>query len=136
MAGIKIKGTQAVIRMLKGATKEIQREVDAEIFATLHDIRNRAISAAPVDTGFLVNSIHVIEAEGIVRAEAYYAPYIEFGTGTAVRIPSYDGLDEYAAQFKSPTGNDRVNLPARPFLIPAWIDESLKLIRRLQNDSR
>lgn len=48
----------------------------------------------------------------------HYAPYVEFGTGS-----SYDGSElsalgipeKYAAQFKGKS-QDRVHLPARPFL--------------------
>jgi HK97 gp10 family phage protein len=47
----------------------------------------------------------------------HYAPYVEFGTGTMVSVPT--GLEDFAMQFKG-AGIKDVNLPARPFLVPAF----------------
>lgn len=57
-----------------------------------------------------------------------YAPYVEFGTGKMVVVPA--GLESYAMQFKG-QGIKEVNLPARPFLFPAYEIEAPKFIERL-----
>jgi hypothetical protein len=59
-----------------------------------------------------------------------YAPYVEFGTGTMVDVP--DGLEDYAMQFKG-QGIRQVNLPARPYLFPAFFKEQKELLKRLKN---
>lgn len=120
---------RAVIKTITQQKERISKEVSAEITATLYDIRNQARANAPVDVGYLRNSIHVVEQEGAVVAKANYAPFVEFGTGTAVRVPP--GLEDYALQFKRPNERD-VSLPARPFLIPAWHQHTTKLINRLR----
>lgn len=120
---------KAVIKTITQQKERISKEVNAEITATLYDIRNQARANTPVNTGYLRNSIHVVEQEGAVVVRADYAPFVEFGTGTSVQVPA--GLEEYALQFKRPNEND-VSLPARPFLIPAWHERTTKLINRLR----
>ena len=64
-----------------------------------------------------------------VEAKAKYAPYVEFGTGGLVDIPT--GYEQYAAIFKG-KGIRKVNLRARPFLIPAFENEVPQLMKRLK----
>lgn len=117
----------------KKRIKDISDMVEGEIEASAFDIRNEAVTTVPVDTGILKGSIKVVPGEHrfhkIIEAGAHYAPYIEFGTGTLVNVPS--GLEDYAIQFKG-KGVKQVNLPARPFLIPAWEKERLKLVERIR----
>ena len=58
-----------------------------------------------------------------------YAPYIEFGTGTMVSVPPE--LKKIAEQFRG-KGIRKVNLPARPFLYPAFVEGRLKYLRDLK----
>lgn len=51
-----------------------------------------------------------------LNANADYAPYLEFGTGGLVDIP--EGFEKLAATFKG-KGIKKINLPARPHIIPA-----------------
>lgn len=117
----------------KKRIKDISDMVEGEIEASAFDIRSQAVTTVPVDTGILKGSIKVVPGEHrfhkIIEAGAHYAPYIEFGTGTLVNVPS--GLEDYAIQFKG-KGVKQVNLPARPFLIPAWEQERLKLVERIK----
>ena len=69
------------------------------------------------------NHARMINAKAINRgytarlnANADYAPYLEFGTGGLVDIP--EGFEKLAATFKG-KGIKRINLPARPHIIPA-----------------
>jgi len=59
-----------------------------------------------------------------------YAPYIEFGTGTMVSVPPE--LKKIAEQFKAKPKVREVNLPARPFLYPAFVEGRLKYLRDLK----
>lgn len=58
-----------------------------------------------------------------------YAPYVEFGTGTMVSVPPE--LKKIAEQFRG-KGIRKVNLPARPFLYPAFVEGRLKYLRDLK----
>lgn len=85
-------------------------------------IESEAASNVPVDTGALKQSIQSQpikvtknQITGGVEVGADYAPYVEFGTGTRVKVPSE--LNAFAAQFKG-DGIKEVNLPARPFFYP------------------
>src|SRR5690625_2652106 len=117
----------------KKRIKDISDMVEGGIEASAFDIRRQAVTTVPVDTGILKGSIKVVPGEHrlhkIIEAGASYAPNIEFGTGTRVNVPS--GLADYAIQFKG-KGVKQVNLPARPFLIPAWEKERLKLVERIR----
>lgn len=65
-----------------------------------------------------------------VFVRAGYAPYVEFGTGGLVNVPR--GLEEYAMQFKG-RGIKQVNLPARPFMYPAFRIERPKIAKLVKD---
>jgi len=96
-----------------------KQELANEVGRGAMEIVGRAKQSAPKDTGALRQSINS-EASGkgvAVYANAKYAPYIEFGTGSQVSLADMKELgipDAYAAQFKG-KGIREVNLPARPF---------------------
>jgi HK97 gp10 family phage protein len=64
-----------------------------------------------------------------VGTAKHYAPYVEFGTGALVEVP--EGLEDFAMQFKG-AGIKEVNLPARPFLMPAFEKNIEPFIERLE----
>jgi HK97 gp10 family phage protein len=88
-----------------------------------------------VDFGILKNSIMPNYSQtgmGVqVGTDITYAPYVEFGTGSLVQIPI--GLESYASQFKG-TGFKEVNLPARPFLFPAFTEVAPEFINDLEKN--
>jgi HK97 gp10 family phage protein len=129
--GVKLKGNKALLNKLKEVGQVGKDLIEEEVFSSLHEIRNEAVSRVPVDTGILKNSI-VVQNEklsGKVIVNAKYAPYVEFGTGTRVDIP--EGLKDYAIKFKG-KGIKEVNLPAQPFLFPAWFRETKELMINLE----
>lgn len=87
----------------------------------------------PAKTRRLRNSIMSVfnKARQITRSgtNVEYSPYVEFGTGTMVDVPA--GLEDYAAQFKG-KGLRKVNLPARPFLFPAFMKQRQMLLNRIK----
>lgn len=111
--------------------KEYKDEIEAIIEDTTQNIETEATNNVRRDTSFLASSINAEykDLEGSVFVRKDYAPYVEFGTGGLVDVPS--GLEDYAIQFK---GNNikQVNLPARPFLFPAWKANSIKMLERLK----
>lgn len=120
-AGIKIN--QSDLAKLNKKLAQLQKfskqELSNEIGRSAMEIVGRAKQSAAKDTGALRQSINS-EASGkgvAVFANADYAPYIEFGTGSQVSLADMKELgipDSYAAQFKG-KGIREVNLPARPF---------------------
>jgi phage gpG-like protein len=118
-----VKINQADLSKLNKKLAQLQKfskqELSNEIGRGALEIVGRAKQSAAKDTGALRQSINS-EASGkgvAVYANANYAPYIEFGTGSQVSLADMKELgipDSYAAQFKG-KGIKEVNLPARPF---------------------
>jgi len=108
-----------------------------ELRKTALDIARLAKRTVPVDTSALRNSIEAeIQGKTVsVLVNKDYAPYIEFGTGSMVKIDDMISLGippSYAMQFKG-KGLREVNLPARPFLFSSARIEYNKLLNRLNN---
>lgn len=95
------------------------------------NVQRGAKQNVPVDTGRLRSSIHrtTNRLNGTVHTNVEYAPYIEFGTGSEVDVP--EGLEDYALQFKG-DGKRQVNMPAQPYLFPAWEKERPKYIKEVK----
>lgn len=128
----KMEGLDRLQKKLDALPKKLTTEVGGEIEAGARNIERNAKIQVPVDTGRLKNAISAYKAGPItweVVAQTNYAAYVEFGTGTAVRVPS--GLEDYAMQFK---GSNRAfaNLPARPFLFNNYLRERPEIIKRLK----
>ncbi|WP_128545067.1 HK97-gp10 family putative phage morphogenesis protein [Larkinella soli] len=129
---MKVRGLKELERDLARLARQVPEVAEAEVEATGRLIEARAKANAPVDTGKLRQSITYEATSGgkgaKVTANAPYAPYIEFGTGGRVDVP--DGWGDLAAAFRG-RGIRSVNLPARPFLIPAYSAETRALMERL-----
>lgn len=127
---IELKGIEKFKRELGKVKSDITRELEQHTSASLIKIQSDAKRGSAVDTGRLRASIHKRQegTSGDVFTNVEYAPYIEFGTGSLVSVP--DELKDYALQFKG-RGLRNVNLPARPFMYPAFVKERPKYIRNL-----
>jgi phage gpG-like protein len=118
--------------------KDFDKKVlSSELGRTALDISRLAKRTVPVDTSALRNSIEAeIQGKTVsVLVNKDYAPYIEFGTGSMVKIDDMISLGippSYAMQFKG-KGLREVNLPARPFLFSSARIEYNKLLNRLNN---
>jgi HK97 gp10 family phage protein len=129
--GVNLTGIDSLQNALKKLDEKLVKEVSNEINASALKIQSDARKLAPVNMGFLRNSI-VLDGElgGLtvdVAAKMPYAAYVEFGTGAKVSIPS--GYEEYAALFK---GTRKVSgMRSQPYLIPSYEIEKPKLIKRL-----
>jgi HK97 gp10 family phage protein len=129
-----IQNLSEIFKDLDKLDVKIQAEVRNELNASALTIQSSAKRLAPVDLGFLRNSIYLKEESKkeqlvfTVGAKAKYAPYIEFGTGTEVTVPA--GYEELAIVFKG-KNSARVNIRPQPFLIPSFETEKPKLIERI-----
>lgn len=113
-------------RRYKQLPKDLQRELKTAINdvtrQTSKDAKMFARSNVNVITSGLVMGIgtpYITDGgfTGEVSVRVPYAPYVEFGTGNLVKVPQE--LRDYAMQFKG-RGIRQVNLPARPYLSPAF----------------
>lgn len=128
--GFSLTGIDKQVKELKSYKKEIQEKIDNEMQASVITIAEDAKAAAPRKSGGLKDSIgwnRLRDHSYNVVAEKNYSPYVEFGTGGLVDVPT--GLEEYAMQFYIGPG---VNLPAHPFLFPAYKAEKKELIKRIR----
>ena len=114
--------------------------LSTEIAHTLLDITKKAVRRAPVagkgkSGGTLRQSIKptIQGLTGYVEASAHYAPYMEFGTGSAYSSSQLDALGiptSYSAQFLG-KGIREVTLEPRPFLFNSARDAFGAMLGRL-----
>jgi HK97 gp10 family phage protein len=131
----KIEGLDALIKRLGKLSPKIAKEVAMEVNASALAIQSKAKRDVVVDNGTLRNSIQLKEVNVgtkivyTVGSALKYAPYIEFGTGGLVNVPA--GFESFAMQFKGTKGR-KINLRARPYLIPAFESEIPILRKNIQ----
>lgn len=132
---MEIKGINEVIANLRKYGKEAEKDISGVTEQMARKIESYAKQNAPIDLGKLGQSIQAvkdtdtswnIEAGGIL---APYAPFIEFGTGGLVEVPTE--LKEQAIKFKG-KGIKQINLRARPFLYPALLRGRVEYLDKLK----
>jgi HK97 gp10 family phage protein len=132
----KIEGLDALIKRLGKLPPKIAKEVAMEVNASALAIQSKAKRDVKVDNGTLRNSIQLKEVNVgtkivyTVGSALKYAPYVEFGTGGEVNVPA--GYETFAIQFKG-KGIRKINLRARPYLIPAFESEIPILRKNIKN---
>lgn len=105
-----IKGFDKLQAKIKALPKELQEEVVGEIQAWGNEVNTEQlglISQQKIqDLGALQqNTKSIPKPDGVeLISNVYYAPYIEFGTGPKVQIPSE--LNDYASQFRGKKRGD------------------------------
>jgi len=132
----KIEGLDALIQRLGKLSPKIAKEVAMEVNASALAIQSKAKRDVQVDNSTLRSSIQLKEVNignkivYTVGSRLKYAPYVEFGTGGLVNVPA--GYELFAMQFKG-KGVRKINLRARPYLIPAFESEIPILRKNIQN---
>ena len=135
----RIEGLDALIKRMGKLAPEIAKEVAMEVNASALAIQSKArrsVASNSTDKGRLVGSIQLKEINKgdkvvyTVGSRLKYAPYVEFGTGGTVNVPS--GYEDFAIQFKG-KGIRKINLRPRPYLIPAFESEIPILRKNIQN---
>ena len=132
----KIEGLDALVKRLGKLSPKIAKEVAMEVNASALAIQSKAKRDVVVDNGTLRNSIQLKEVNignkivYTVGSALKYAPYVEFGTGGEVNVPA--GYESFAIQFKG-KGIRKINLRARPYLIPAFETEIPILRKNIKN---
>lgn len=125
-----ITGLDSVLFNLGNAGALYEKKIKIAVATVSNDILNEAKSNAPVDKSNLIKSGRAEPTNGglggKITFSINYAPYVEFGTGGSVLIPK--GWESFAMQFKG-KGIRTINLPPRPYLLPAFE----KGVKALQN---
>lgn len=99
---LQLKGVQGVINALAQLDNEVSREVDAEMQASVNKMALTAKRKAPSNFAELRNSIgseRISPLSYSLFANAYHAPYIEFGTRGKVDVPAE--MEPVAAAIKA-----------------------------------
>lgn len=127
MAKVKY-GNWELVKELEEFEKETIRWAKKGIAKTTLKIYNTAVAMAPVDMGYLKESIDFIfkndGLKGIVSVGAEYAIYIEYGTGIYATGPGGSRAKKIPWSYKDDDGewHTTYGSPAQPFWEPA-IDE-------------
>jgi HK97 gp10 family phage protein len=113
---LEVEGLDKLIKKMGKLPQHVVNEVDAEMDGVARGYVNKAVAAAPVDTGYLKNGITFTRLSPMnfeIVSSAPYSAYVEFGTITMVSVPAE--LTSYAAQFKGKGIKKTGGMPARPF---------------------
>ena len=117
-----IKGLDKVYKDFAKLSQEIHKKVGLVTKANAMEISADARKKAPKDLGKLAQGISYEKVDDTFNYKIFaiekYSAYMEFGTGGMVKVPSE--LKEIAIQFKG-KGVKEINLPARPYLYPAFV---------------
>lgn len=102
-----VKGLTKTLKSLKKFGEEADKEIDAVAKGVSDDISLSAKQKAPINIGKLAQSISspaqkLDQREYKVAVLAEHAPYVEFGTGSKVKVPAE--FAEMAAKFKGKKG--------------------------------
>ena len=131
---INVFGIDKLIGELKNYSEKVYTNIDNAMQESARNVQRQAIMDAPSDMSTLRRSIEVKPIkEGTwsgyeIFSLLPYAPYVEFGTGTRVTIPT--GYEEYAMQFKGQ--KEIVGMNAQPYLIPNFEMEKANLMANLK----
>lgn len=129
-----IKGLDKVYKDFAKLSQEVHKKVGLVTKANAMEISADARKKAPKDLGKLAQGISYEKVDDTfnykIFAREKYSAYVEFGTGGMVKLPSE--LKELAIQFKG-KGVKEVNLPARPYLYPAFVKGRVKFLDDLND---
>jgi hypothetical protein len=137
---IRVEGINKALTKLGKLGTQVQTEVKQAINETSVNVLRKAqlnLAALPFknSTGALAQSGYILYNNKGYGAEVgfnlFYAPYIEYGTGTEVDVPA--GFEDFALQFKRGSG---VNIKPMPYFHPALNSELDELKRKLQRALR
>jgi hypothetical protein len=130
VAGItfKVQGLDKVLASIDSYSNKVQDQIDDTLKATAEDIVTEAKTLVRVDDNNLRSNINYVDEpfSKLIRSQAEYSAYIEFGTGANVDVPNIEGMDlpAYAMTFFV---NGKGRIRPHPFFFPAIQAETRKL---------
>ena len=127
-----VRGGGNIIRNLRVLGVALKKDCTLEVLKAVTQTELKAKQRVPVDNSPLKTSIYhdmdYPKILGEVGAKEFYAPFVEFGTGTNVEVPN--GYEDFAMKFYV---NGKGTLMPRPFLIPAFLEEKQKFVQNIKN---
>lgn len=136
MVKVDLIGLKDFTNRIKNASKQVQAEVSNEVAAAAAEFEAGAIKLLITqrgDTGTLAKSIGKRQETPFtwdVFASAFYAPYIEWGTITKVKVPSE--LSDYAIQFKGRGILKNGGIVPTPFFFPNMTPVRINMEKRIE----
>lgn len=124
MAKVKY-GNWDLVAELEDYKKETEKWAKKGIAKTINTIYNTAVSLAPVDMGFLKESINFEYKDGgltgIIEVGANYAIYVEYGTGIYATGPGGSRAKKIPWPYQGADGKwyTTKGMQAQPFWNPA-----------------
>lgn len=121
-----------LVTALQVYSDRVQEEVEQGVSETALILDTEASSRAPVDEGNLKNSIQsdIGGLEATVSVGAFYAPFVEYGTGIHATGPGGSRAKQIPWTYKASNGQFYTTYgnPAQPFWFPS-IDVARKYFR-------
>lgn len=118
MANPAFKGIRETIAKLQGFGKDVEKQINADIEATAIQIEGDAKKLAPKNFGKLAQSISHLKVKNLtwkVTVNEIYGAYMEFGTGTKVKVPA-----EFAKMAKTFQGKGKGTFKQALEAIKVW----------------
>ena len=111
--------------------KKFPEKMRMLVAKTTQDLSRGTKSSVPVKYSGIRQSVKstVKDYHGEVNIRAHYAPYVEFGTGKLVQVPTE--LNEYAMQFKG-RGIREVNRRTEPYFYPNYFVQRDKFFKQVE----
>ena len=139
---ISVNGLDTALDRLARLARQNETEAKQAIAETAINIERKSkqnLAQIPFkdSVGGIAQSGYILYGSDGLSADVgfnkHYAPYIEYGTGTNVDVPS--GFEDFVIQFK---GDDvkQVNIRPMPYFHPAVNSELQNLHRKLLNSLR
>lgn len=104
MIKVSLSGIKGLEKAIKGKSEAMTKGISNEIQSSVIKINNDQKTTAPINYGALRSSLDWAKTSPLSfelvskGAGSSYAPYVEFGTGSKVKIPN--GLEDVAAMYK------------------------------------
>ena len=118
-------------RYIADVRKKFPEKVKLAVAKTTQDLSRHTKASVPVRYSGIKASVRsrVQDYSGEVSIGAHYAPYVEFGTGRLVQVPTE--LREYAMQFKG-KGIREVNRISEPYFYPNYFIQRKKFFDTIE----
>ena len=118
-------------RYITQVRKKFPDKVKLLVAKTTQDLSRGTKASVPVKYSGIRQSVKSVvkDYHGEVNIRAHYAPYVEFGTGRLVNVPSE--LSNYAMQFKG-KGVREVNRRAEPYFYPNYFIQRDKFFNQIE----
>ena len=138
-----IKGMKELLAKLKKLGKEGEESIAVVTEVVAKQIEGSAKLKAPVDLGKLRQDIVAVKVDNLnwkiyanYSGLTPYSAYQEFGTGGLVDLTylTEAGYPVSVAERFKGASQDRVNLPAQPFLFPAYLEGRVQYIEELKKE--